>query len=54
MNTDYDEFAYDTRQRHRTRTGSNRSARFGAFVRSRRTDHWVMFLAGLMVGGILF
>ncbi len=54
MNTDYDEFGYDTRERRRARTGSDWAGRFGAFIRSRRTDHWIMFLAGLLIGGILF
>ena len=51
MNRDTD-FDYDARQRRGT--GPDWAQRCGAFVRSRRTDHWIMFLAGLMIGGILF
>ncbi len=29
------------------------SSRFMAYVRTRRSDHWIMFLAGLVIGLIL-
>ena len=28
-------------------------SRFSAYIRSRRTEHWVMFAAGLIIGAIL-
>jgi hypothetical protein len=34
--------------------GSKASDRVMGFIRSRTTDHWVMFAIGLVIGGFLF
>ncbi len=46
----YDRYRDDDRG---WRGGRGLGDRFFDFVRSRRTEHWVMFAAGLVIGAIL-
>lgn len=42
------------RERATGRTGRNRqTGGVGNYLRSRTTDHWIMFAAGLVIGAIL-
>ena len=45
---------YEDRRHGRHESAWERgSSRFMDYVRSRRSDHWIMFLAGLVLGLIL-
>ena len=44
---------FDRDYHHRHSAWDRAWSRFMAFVRSRRSDHWVMFFAGLVIGMIL-
>ena len=40
--------------RHRSKSSWERKVdQLGAYLRSRTTDHWIMFMAGLVIGAIL-
>lgn len=45
---------YDTYGRREHRAGFDRAAgQFLDYLRSRTADHWIMFLAGLVIGSLL-
>jgi hypothetical protein len=41
-------------RRARARAQGRHTGGFGAWLRSRTTDHWIMFAAGFVLGAILF
>ncbi len=47
-----DEFEDRNYSRHES-AWERGSSRFMAYVRTRRSDHWIMFLAGLVIGLVL-
>ncbi len=44
---------FDRDHHHRYSAWDRASSRFRAYVRTRRSEHWVMFLAGPVIGLIL-